>query len=117
MDKHSSEQEVAALFSQLAPLENVNIRRSRKKEINTCVILFKSKEDARRVYEFVSTARSTQFAGIEVSYRYKHKEEVAGHNTLSYGPTFTLQTQENAQDLVSRQHRGEIGNVDYHNRR
>lgn len=50
LHKLSTAQEVFNLFSQLAPLENVNIRESRGKEVNTCVVLFKSVEDAQNVF-------------------------------------------------------------------
>lgn len=64
LHKQSSAEDVYELFSTLAPLENVNIRENRGKSENTCVILFRSKEDALRAFEYVRNCSTPPFAGI-----------------------------------------------------
>lgn len=59
------------MFSSLAPLENVNIRENTGKPENTCVLLFKFKDDALKVFDYLDNCSTPPFAGIKVTYRYK----------------------------------------------
>lgn len=50
LDKRSKANDIYRIFSSLAPLENVLIRENLSHSHNTTVVLFKTKEDAQRVF-------------------------------------------------------------------